>query len=291
MLSLVTQELRSAPRLCAVTSAATDRSAASGSGWQADEGEPAKAGNPRLAELAEQVRRICARGRAPLPCCPSGLPALDGALGGGFAGGNIHELVGPREGAAAHSVALLTAAHAAGLHKWVFYIDTAGDFYPPGAAQLGVPLERLVVIRAPHRADALWVCEQTLRCRSVGAVVMPLRWLDAYVSRRLQLAAEMGQNLGLLVRTEADERARGRGGGAQRQGGAGHTFAATRLRFEPLSGGSEVRRMRVTFFKLRSGQPREPFVLEVPDGGVDRVGMEPGGAVEWAAERRAGAVS
>lgn len=192
--------------------------------------------NPRLAALAEQIRRHCTPAPARWPRCPSGLAALDAALGGGFARGAIHELLAPWGGAAAHTVALLTATRAADRQRWIFYIDTRQDFYPPGAAQLGVPLERLVVIRAVARSDALWVCEQTLRCRSVAAVVLPLRSLEAYASRRLQLAAEAGGNLGLLV-------------GSDEAGG--RTFAATRLRFEPLVGEPGTRRMSVSILKLR----------------------------------------
>jgi protein ImuA len=102
---------------------------------------------------------------------------------------------------------------------WVFYIDTGGDFYPPAAAQLGLSLERLLVIRTQRTADALWVCEQALRCKAIAAVVLPIRTVDARVSRRLQLAAETGGGLGFLLRSEL------RGG---------HTFAATRLRLDPV---------------------------------------------------------
>jgi protein ImuA len=175
---------------------------------------------------------------------------LDAALGGGFTTAAVHELIAAQEGVAAHSVALRTAAHAAGRTKWIFYIDSGQDLYPPGAAQVGVPLGRLVVVRAWHPVDALWVCEQTLRCPAVAAVVLPLRTIDAYTSRRLQLAAEAGGGLGLLIREDA---------------GSGHTFAASRLRFDPLPGPAGVRRMLVTVLKLREGRPCEPLVVEWPD--------------------------
>lgn len=183
---------------------------------------------------------------------------------------------------------------------WVFYIDTEGDFYPPAAAQLGLPLERLLVIRTRRTADALWVCEQALRCQALAAVVLPIRTLDAYVSRRLQLAAEVGGGLGFILRRET------RGG---------QTFAATRLRLDPLPGsglclagrrptGTSAatqpdplrdknptpcvardgapaqggvsatdasagsldgqRRMRITLLKLRDGRPAAPFELTLP---------------------------
>jgi len=166
--------------------------------------------------------------------------------------------------------------------KWVFYIDTAGDFYPPAAVQLGLPLERLLVIRTKRNVDALWVCEQALRCPAVAAVVLPIRAMDTYVSRRLQLAAETGGGLGFLLRSAA------RGG---------HTFAATRLRIDPLPNkdptpcfakdgvsvstvgrqpdplsGADAEldgfyatwRVQVTLLKLREGRLAEPFELILP---------------------------
>jgi len=206
--------------------------------------------NPRLAQLAEQIRRLRQRGHAPPARCPSGLPALDAALGGGFTTGAIHELVAPAAGAPAYSIALRVAARAAVRHRWILYIDTQQDLYPPALAQLGVPLTRLVVVRTPHWADAWWVCEQALRCPAVAAVVLPVRTVDAYVSRRLQLAAETGGGLGLLIRREEHGEP---------------TFAATRLQLEPLVGAGGVRRARVTVRKMREGRPREPFVVELPD--------------------------
>ncbi len=224
--------------------------------------------DPRLVGLAAQVRRLQRRHRV---CdkarrCASGLAELDEVLGGGFVRGGVHELVAAREGAAAYTVALRTAARAASANKWLFYVDVGQDLYPPALAQMGVPLGRLIVVRTAWLTDALWVCEQVLRCRGVGAVVLPVRKLDAYVSRRLQLAAEAGEGLGLLIRREAD---------------GGQIFAASRLYFEPMIGGKGSRRMRVSVLKLREGRPCEPFVVELPDaadfmsvaaGPIDRAG-------------------
>ena len=81
-------------------------------------------------------------------------------------------------------------------------------------------------------------------------MILPLRSLDARVSRRLQLAAETGGNLGLLIRSDI------RGG---------PTFAASRLRFEPLPGAACGRRLLVSVLKLREGRLPPPFELELPD--------------------------
>jgi protein ImuA len=236
---------------------------------------PGQTKNSRLAQLAEQIRQLHTRYRTPLPHCSSGLPALDDALGGGFALGAVHELVAASEGAPAVSLALWTATQAAGRNqspsgsvgrtRWIFYIDTQHELYPPAVAQLGVPLGRLMVVRASRTTDALWVCEQALRCQAVAAVVLPLRTIDAYASRRLQLAAEAGQSLGLLICRDQPD---------------GHTFAASRLRIQSVSHPDHelalarrdgaplprgARHLLITILKLREGRPSEPLVVEWPD--------------------------
>jgi hypothetical protein len=135
--------------------------------------------------------------------------------------------------------------------RWALFIDTLADFYPPAAAQFGLPLQQLLVVDAPAGRDALWVCEQALRCPSVAAVILPLRTLDAIVSRRLQLAAEHGGGIGLLLLSEQPR---------------GPTFAASRLRFDtppgaPASataGASAGPGLLVTVLKLRDRQPLTP---------------------------------
>lgn len=205
----------------------------------------------RAAELARLVGRVRGLVRPGASHCPSGLPPLDRALGGGFAVPGVHELIAVPPGAPALSIALRVAAgRALRTEGWIFYVDAEGEFYPPGAARMGVPLDRLIVIAARTALDGLWVCEQALRCPAVAAVVAGLPRVDAHVSRRLQLAAETGGTLGLLVRTE--ER-------------GGPTFAATRLRVEPLAVGTQVRRVRVCVLKLRDGAPGRPIEVELPD--------------------------
>jgi hypothetical protein len=242
--------------------------------------------------LAERIWQICGRGgmlsvrtgadflgRTRIK---SGFEKLDEALGGGFEQGAVHELISGSTGAAGRVVALCTAARAAGTQRWIVYIDTGRDFYPPGACLLGVPLARLVVVRPQSRAEALWACEQVLHSRQVAAVVMPVRYLDWHESRRLQLAAEVGENLGLVITTAEAE--------------GGHSFAASRVRFEPLAsshtgesavtslwGGGQpgLKRqphlpVRVVVLKVRGQALVEPFVLEPGEAGGMALGRAGG---------------
>lgn len=263
------------------------------------DGEDAAARKGRLAALAEQVRRLSRRGAEPLRC-PTGLAALDRALGGGLIRGAIHELIAPAEAAPARTIALLAASRARGTWNgrprdeeakggpsrrgdgWILYFDTALDFYPPAAARLGVLLERLLVVRTGRLADVLWACEQALRCTAVAAVVLPVRSMEPGVSRRLQLAAEAGGGIGLIIRrdetgptfaaTRMKVRAEGvKGSGDRGTGSAGHCFSPI-LRSPgsliPFSA-QDVRRCLLTVLKLRDGSPPGPLMLELPDAAGD----------------------
>jgi hypothetical protein len=64
-----------------------------------------------------------------------------------------------------------------------------------------VRLERLLVIQAQRAEDILWAAEQSLRCRSFGAVLAwPALTIRDRDIRRLQLAAEAGGSTGFLYR-------------------------------------------------------------------------------------------
>jgi hypothetical protein len=73
-------------------------------------------------------------------------------------------------------------------------------FYPPAAAAWGIDLSAMLVLRTANEADALWAFDQALRCPGVGAVWGAWDRLDVRDFRRLQLAAEVGGTVGLLIR-------------------------------------------------------------------------------------------
>lgn len=73
--------------------------------------------------------------------------------------------------------------------------------YPPGLAQAGLPLNRIIWIEAQSDDDARWAAEQTLREGMAGAVLL---WSDCHKDislRRLQLAAREGEALAFLYRS------------------------------------------------------------------------------------------
>jgi hypothetical protein len=82
---------------------------------------------------------------------PTGLPVVDAALGGGFARGQLSEIVGPRSsGRTAVLCQALAAATMRG--ELVALIDTSDRFDPASASETGVDLSRVLWVR--HTGDA-----------------------------------------------------------------------------------------------------------------------------------------
>jgi hypothetical protein len=79
-------------------------------------------------------------------------------------------------------------------------IDRRQTFYPPAAAAWGIDLNRLIIVRPRTTRDELWAAVQSLRSPAVAAVWAPIERLDARAFRQLQLAAQAGRTLGLLLR-------------------------------------------------------------------------------------------
>lgn len=171
----------------------------------------------------------------------SGVKTLDDALPDrGVRRGALVEWLAAEQGGGTASLALRAAAEAAREGGAVVVFDRAKTFYPPAAVRLGIAEANLVVIQASSLADEAWALDQALRCPGVAAAVVWVEKLDAHSFRRLQLAAEEGQGLGLLIRPC----------GARTE----PSWADVRLLVEPLPGGGcDGRRLRVTILRCRGG--------------------------------------
>jgi protein ImuA len=134
----------------------------------------------------------------------TGCRALDRLLpGAGLRPGTLVEYVSAGAGCGAAWLALLAARHASGAQASVVWIDRQGEFYPPAAAEVGLDLARLVIVRPACQSDFLWAWDQSLRCPGVAAVVGDVEHVSQRTYRRWQLAAEEGGGLGLLIRPPA----------------------------------------------------------------------------------------
>jgi protein ImuA len=153
----------------------------------------------RIARLerAGAAEALASRGEDAVPLAP----AIDQALPwGGLPRAALHEILAAEPGAAA-GFAALVLARAGGAVLW---IAPDPDAWPPGLARFGLSPAQLVLVRAARGQDALWAMEETLRCPAVGAALLVAGELDLTAARRLQLAAESGGVLGILLRSDAD---------------------------------------------------------------------------------------
>ncbi len=84
----------------------------------------------------------------------------------------------------------------------------AGSLHGPGLSTFGVDARRLVLIDGTDDTQVLWAMEEGLRSGALSAVAGEVGNLTSAASRRLQLAAEAGGGLGLLVRVSTKKAAK-----------------------------------------------------------------------------------
>lgn len=175
---------------------------------------------------------------------PSGFAALDEVLpGGGWPQGALTEIISDHQGAGELSMLMPTLARLSREGRWLAWIAPPHIPYAPALSAYGVDLSKVLVVRPRGETDTLWALEQALRSGTCGAVLAWPRIADERSLRRLQLAAEAGNTLGVLFRS----------GWAATQSSP----AALRVRIEPVPGGSVDLRV----LKRRGGWPTGPIRL------------------------------
>jgi protein ImuA len=192
------------------------------------------------AALLETLRGVLAREAAPTRAGVVRLaPEIDAALpGGGLARGAIHEVLVADTGTCTAFCGYILG-RAGGTVAWIVP-DAAEDLpWPPGLAALGLAPEAPILLIAKGN-DALWAAEQALRCPALSAVAAVLPGLGLAAARRLQLAAEAGGTLGLLLRQDTDRpgptasRTRWHVVSLPGEGGAPHRLGAPRWQLSLL---------------------------------------------------------
>ncbi|MEI9852854.1 MAG: protein ImuA [Sphingomonas sp.] len=155
-----------------------------------------------LTQLRETLRTIEGSGLRRRPALPLGIPAIDAKLAGtGLRLDALHEAAGAGPDLADDCAATLflagIAARALGPVLWVV---RRRDLFAPGLAQSGLEPKRLLYAEASDDAELLAMMEEGLRHRGLGAVIGEARRADMGATRRLQLAAEGGRTIALLLR-------------------------------------------------------------------------------------------
>ena len=182
-------------------------------------------------------KRGASTGIAPLDALVS--PSL-------FRPGMIVEWVMAAKGARGALLAIPMIQQALAGGGGLLVIDERREFYPPAALRLGLDLERTIVIRPANSQETLWALEQSLCCSGVGATLAWVGNLPDRQFRRLQLAAERGGGLGVLIRPAEVRRM--------------SSWADLRWFVQPIPGG-----VRVELLHCREGFPGGAVNLEIND--------------------------
>ena len=204
------------------------------------------------AETLQHLAWLCRNGRtAVAPVIEaSGWTELDAVLpGGGWQAGTIVELMPAAMGIGELRLLMPALARITGTGRHIALIAPPYVPFASALSQRGVRLERLLVIQAQQSEDILWATEQSLRCRSFGAV---LTWPAATIRdreiRRLQLAAEAGGSTGFLYRSADAARAA--------------SPAALRLKLQRVANA-----LQIDVVKCRGGRSGMSLKVEAPCSG------------------------
>lgn len=205
-----------------------------------------------LEMLRQQIAQLETSRRSEQTVVSTGCPGLDRRLPrGGLPRGTLVEWLAAQSGSGAETLSLFSAREAIRQGGPLVVLDRSRDFCPPAAVRLGIAAPLLIVVQPGKSADMLWALDQSLRCPGVGAVLAWLEKIDSRTFRRLQLAAEQGGGLGLLLRPAA----------------ARHepSWAEIRFGIEPRPSKSPRRRMRIELLRVRGGKEGEIFDVEIDD--------------------------
>lgn len=109
--------------------------------------------------------------------------------------GRIHEAQGPK----ALGMAMILARQCEGHSLWIGKSDHVQGLRAR-ALQSILGEKRIVTVQCADRRETLWAGEEALRCTGAGLVIIHLDLgPDLFESRRLQVAAQVGSTLGLVI--------------------------------------------------------------------------------------------
>lgn len=181
------------------------------------------------------------------------LPVLDELLGtGGLNRGAIHEVISAVPQGQSRSFALLLARVGLGARAIAWCVEQRASerWYPPAAAMVGIPADRLITLCTANARETLWAVAECLRCKGVGVTIASINGkLGSIDARRLQLAAEQGGGIGILLRDATAK--------------SMHYAAATRWLIESQPGKPDVQRWRITLLHGQGGQIERSIGLEI----------------------------
>lgn len=90
--------------------------------------------------------------------------------------------------------------------KWILWISPPYLLYAPALIQAGINTDQVLLVKQDTSCkDALWCMEKALQTEDCGLVLAWQNWLPNRVLRRLQLAADAGNTLGVFFKHHDSE--------------------------------------------------------------------------------------
>ncbi|EIN00417.1 hypothetical protein WQE_15341 [Paraburkholderia hospita] len=129
----------------------------------------------------------------------TGFPALSRELpGGGWPLASLVDVLVQQAGVG--ELRLLNPALSSGRPGAIIFVNAPHQPDGLGLHYIGMPLERIVLVKAATSADALWSVEQALRAGTCSAVICWASHVKGSSLRRLHLAAQSAESLFFMVR-------------------------------------------------------------------------------------------
>lgn len=155
-----------------------------------------------LAELRHRLSAIEGGGVRQHPVLPFEMEEMDGRLGdAGLRIDALHEVAGEGGDWGDDAAAtLFMAGIAARVSGPVLWVVRARDLFAPGLYQAGLDPAQVLYAEARDDAELLALLEEGLRHRGLSAVVGEAKRVPTAATRRLQLAAEGGSTIALLLK-------------------------------------------------------------------------------------------
>lgn len=160
-----------------------------------------------LKQLRETLSGLETGGFRRRPALPFGIEKIDSRLANeGLRLDALHEVAaGSHDMSDDCAATLFMAGIAARAWGPVLWVVRRHDLFAPGLSQSGLDAKRLLYAEAADDAEMLAIMEEGLRHRGLGAVIGEAKRADMTATRRLQLAAEGGRTIALLLRRHARE--------------------------------------------------------------------------------------
>lgn len=90
--------------------------------------------------------------------------------------------------------------------KWILWVSPPYLLYAPALIQAGINTDQVLLVKQDTSCkDALWSMEKALQTENCGLVLAWQNWLPNKVLRRLQLAADVGNTMGVLFKHHDSE--------------------------------------------------------------------------------------